>query len=266
MDAAFDVRFTISPGIGRVIEAYDNGRLDELVPEMGEVAVHLLRTWWPLGRMTAVRFTGDIWGPADEATILAQAEKADLGKGTNVLDIACGIGGPGRILARHYGCKVTGVDIDAGTIEVATGLARLEGLTDLVSYQLADKALLPFPDNAFDVVWGRGGWGPADASRDTWREALRVVRSGGQVLATSGADLLPFLTGMGFAEVTFFSYYREERRRNLRKFLRALEVNQDEIITRTGQKNYDEWYQQKSEQLAQALRPDFSAGVLLALK
>jgi len=47
-----------------------------------------------------------------------------------VLDVGCGIGGPSRYLASTFGCQVTGLDLTAEFIALATMLApRLGGCT-----------------------------------------------------------------------------------------------------------------------------------------
>ena len=258
--------FTISPGIEKVIKVFDKENVDSLVPEMGKTSVDILKKWWHMGRMTGVRITGDIWSPCGEDSILTQAEKSNINRDKRVLDIACGIGGPGRILARHYGCKVTGIDLDSEAIEVAKGLTKLEKLENLVSFEAGDRACLPYNDDSFDIVWGHGGWGINDDFRQTWREAARVVKIGGQIITRANPDTLKYLIELGFSEIRFFSYYREERRNNLRRFLQALEENRDEIISRTGEKNYEEWYNQKSKQLKEAMLPVFDDGISLAIR
>ncbi len=258
--------FTISPGIKKVIEAFDKGRIDSLIPKMGKTAVDILKKWWHWGRMTGVRITGDIWSPCGKHSILAQASKADINQNKRVLDIACGIGGPGRILARHYGCRIIGVDIDSESIEVAKALTKLEGLENFMSFEVGDRIHLPYDDHSFNVVWGHGGWGLNDDFRQTWREAARVVKIGGQVISYGEPELLNYFVELGFPEIRFFSYYREERRNNLQHFLQALKENRDEIISRTNKKNYEEWYRQKSQQLKNTMLPTFHKGIFLAIK
>jgi len=68
--------FTISPGIEKVIRAYDSGTLDTLTPEMGEQAVAIWKKWWNRGKLTAARFTGDIFGPCSEDNIITKASGA----------------------------------------------------------------------------------------------------------------------------------------------------------------------------------------------
>ena len=145
--------FTISQGIGKVIEAFDKGKVDSLIPKIGKAAVDILKKWWHMGRMTCVRITGDIWSPCGEESILVRVGKANINRDKRVLDIACGIGGPGRIIARHYGCMVIGIDMDGETIEVARALTKLEGLENLVSYEVGDRAHLPCDDYSFDIVY-----------------------------------------------------------------------------------------------------------------
>ena len=49
---------------------------------------------------------------ADE--IRALAVRAGVGSGVSVLDVCCGIAGPGRFLTRELGCTYLGIDASAG--------------------------------------------------------------------------------------------------------------------------------------------------------
>jgi SAM-dependent methyltransferase len=81
---------------------------------------------------------------ADE--IRALALRAGVGSGVSVLDVCCGIAGPGRFLARELGCAYLGVDASAGAIDIAR--ARAEGL----DCRFAVARVPPLPDGEFDVV------------------------------------------------------------------------------------------------------------------
>jgi SAM-dependent methyltransferase len=70
-----------------------------------------------------------------------------------VLDVGCGIGGPGRFLTTRYGCTVTGIDLTSEFVEVARDLNARVGLGDAIDVQVGDALDLPFPDDSFDVVW-----------------------------------------------------------------------------------------------------------------
>jgi sarcosine/dimethylglycine N-methyltransferase len=80
------------------------------------------------------------------------AELARIAAGTSVLDVGAGIGGPARLLAAAFGCKVTGVDLSASFVDAARYLTERTGQSDLVSFETASALELPFEDNRFDVV------------------------------------------------------------------------------------------------------------------
>ena len=56
--------------------------------------------------------------------IRALAERAGVGPGVAVLDLGCGVGGPGRLLAREFGCDYLGVDFSASALAIARERAR----------------------------------------------------------------------------------------------------------------------------------------------
>ena len=103
--------------------------------------------------------TPEILAPADQihggglASTVSQAAEISLGPDMRVLDVGCGIGGPARYLATTFGCRVTGIDLSADSIETARLLTAKMALQDRVDFDLADATMLPFEDGAFDVVW-----------------------------------------------------------------------------------------------------------------
>jgi SAM-dependent methyltransferase len=78
--------------------------------------------------------------------IRALASRAGIGPGVGVLDLCCGIGGPGCLLTRELGCDYLGVDFSAS----AVALAR-ERAGDLPC-RFAVAQVPPLPAGAFDVV------------------------------------------------------------------------------------------------------------------
>jgi SAM-dependent methyltransferase len=78
--------------------------------------------------------------------IRALAMQAGIGPEVTVLDLCCGIGGPGRLLARELGCDYLGVDTSAS----AVALAR-ERAGDLPC-RFAAAHVPPLPAGSFDVV------------------------------------------------------------------------------------------------------------------
>jgi SAM-dependent methyltransferase len=78
--------------------------------------------------------------------IRALATQAGVGSGVTLLDLCCGIGGPGRLLTRELGCVYLGVDRSA----TAIALAR-ERAGDLPC-RFATAHVPPLPAGSFDVV------------------------------------------------------------------------------------------------------------------
>src|SRR6478609_1895260 len=74
------------------------------------------------------------------------AGQAGIAHGVSVLDLCCGIAGPGRFITRELGCRYLGVDLSAGAIEIARDEAG-----DLpCRFQVA--VIPPLPPGTFDVV------------------------------------------------------------------------------------------------------------------
>lgn len=78
--------------------------------------------------------------------ILRLAERASIGSGTSVLDLCCGVGGPGLLIARRLGCNYFGVDASASAVRIAQSRAR-----DLdCRFDVAEVP--PLPAGRWDVV------------------------------------------------------------------------------------------------------------------
>jgi 2-polyprenyl-6-hydroxyphenyl methylase / 3-demethylubiquinone-9 3-methyltransferase len=71
-------------------------------------------------------------------------------RGLRVLDIGCGGGALAEELAR-LGCRVTGLDVSARSIDVARRHAVAGGLR--ISYCVARGESLPYDDESFDVAY-----------------------------------------------------------------------------------------------------------------
>src|SRR5437899_405697 len=72
-------------------------------------------------------------------------------RGKSVLDYGCGHGMAAVVLARA-GATVTALDLSPGYVNEARQRAAANGVT--VTCTAADGEELPFPDAAFDAVWG----------------------------------------------------------------------------------------------------------------
>jgi SAM-dependent methyltransferase len=78
--------------------------------------------------------------------ILALAERAGIARGVSVLDLCCGVAGPGRFITRRLGCRYLGVDSSASAIEIA----RARSGDVACRFDVAEVP--PLPPGTFDVV------------------------------------------------------------------------------------------------------------------
>lgn len=100
-------------------------------------------------------------------------------KGEHILDIGCGIGGPARWIAAHFGCRVSGIDLTPEFIAAAKALIVATGQSAQVDVQNASATALPFADATFDRVYSQNViMNVADKAR-FYAEALRVLKPGG---------------------------------------------------------------------------------------
>ena len=109
------------------------------------------------------------------------AELAAITSEDEVLDAGSGIGGTARFLADRYRCRVTAIDLTEEYCEIARWLNRLTGLDDRIGVRQGDVTDLPFADATFDVVTSQHvQMNVADKAR-LYREARRVLRTGGRL-------------------------------------------------------------------------------------
>jgi ubiquinone/menaquinone biosynthesis C-methylase UbiE len=81
---------------------------------------------------------------AGEIRLLAQ--RARIGPGVSVLDLCCGVAGPGRMITAESGCRYLGVDQSASALAAARERAR-----DLPC-RFEQAHLPPLPRGCFEVV------------------------------------------------------------------------------------------------------------------
>ncbi len=87
---------------------------------------------------------------AQENLIRLLAEKADIKKGSKILDVGCGIGGTSIYLAKHFDAHTTGITLSAVQVRMAEERAR--GLDTDSNFQVMDAERMNFR-NPFDVLW-----------------------------------------------------------------------------------------------------------------
>lgn len=114
------------------------------------------------------------------------AEVAGIKSEDHVLDAGCGIGGSSIWMAKNLGCRATGITVSAEQVGHAGRNAKRHGVQDKVRFEVSDFCKTPFPDESFDVVWAVESSCYAIDKRDFFREAYRVLKKGGTLIACDG--------------------------------------------------------------------------------
>ena len=94
----------------------------------------------------------DEFHTAGRVTTLKALETMPLVPEMHVLDAGCGIGGTARVLAREYGCRVTGIDLTPQFVEVARALTERMDLTEQCDFHVGSVTQMPFADTTFDAA------------------------------------------------------------------------------------------------------------------
>jgi SAM-dependent methyltransferase len=152
----------------------------------GELLAPVLGALQAAGRPTQAIDSDDLAG-LDEfhgrgrSATIALLRKAGLQAGERVLDVGAGIGGPARVMARHFGAEVCTVDPTARFVELALELNRRCGLDDAITVTRGESAALPFGDGGFDLVVTQAVWASVADKGAMLAEARRVLRPGGRM-------------------------------------------------------------------------------------
>jgi cyclopropane fatty-acyl-phospholipid synthase-like methyltransferase len=110
------------------------------------------------------------------------AGKGAMAPGVSVLDVGCGIGTPACFLARHYGCRVTGISTSAIGVEQASRRSQERGLSDRVSFVVRDGMNNGMADASFDRVWVLESSHLMPRKDALLAECARVLRPGGSLV------------------------------------------------------------------------------------
>jgi len=106
-----------------------------------------------------------------------------LEPGATLVDLACGRGGYGLLIARATGARLIGVDFSAQAIAEAREQGRHLGV-DGAQFQVGDLTGSGLPDGAADAVLCTDSIQFPDEPARAYAEIRRVLRSGGRVALT----------------------------------------------------------------------------------
>jgi SAM-dependent methyltransferase len=110
--------------------------------------------------------------------IRAFAERAGVAPGVALLDLCCGVGGPGRFLTREFGCEYLGVDASASAVAIAR--ERADGLR----CRFATAQVPPLPFRPVDVVLLLETMLAFEDKNAVMREVAAALRPGGRFAFT----------------------------------------------------------------------------------
>jgi ubiquinone/menaquinone biosynthesis C-methylase UbiE len=126
--------------------------------------------------------TRDHWWHDDFIALVAKRWRLEAAR--SVLDVGCGVGHWGRVLAPVLptDARLLGVDREPAWIEEATARAATAGLGGRFTYQVGVAESLPFPNGTFDVVTCQTLLIHVRDPAAVLAELVRVARPGGLVL------------------------------------------------------------------------------------
>jgi len=176
----------------RVAKFY--GELSSLELVLGSLAADGIETEHPRARDIYTRgFDCQNLGTFPMLEVLAGvvAEYGAPAPDDELLDIGCGLGGPGRFLADRFGCTVVGTDLLEKRIAIAKALTQKTGLDERISYRQADATDLPFRAGIFAQVWMLDVSMHVRDKRALFGEIARVLKPGGLLVMHEQLGPLP---------------------------------------------------------------------------
>jgi sterol 24-C-methyltransferase len=107
------------------------------------------------------------------------AHRLELTQGKVALDVGCGIGGPGRTMARFSESTVVGLNNNAYQLERARHHTRTQRLEGQCKYLKGDFMHIPEKDNTFDAAFAIEATCHAPDKVGVYSEIARVLKPGG---------------------------------------------------------------------------------------
>jgi ubiquinone/menaquinone biosynthesis C-methylase UbiE len=112
------------------------------------------------------------------AEVRRLAHQARVSPGDSVLDLCCGVAGPGRMITAESGCRYLGVDHSASALAIARQLAGN------LPCRFEQAHLPPLPDGRFEVVFLLETLLAFPDKEALMGEVTRVLEAGGRFAFT----------------------------------------------------------------------------------
>jgi ubiquinone/menaquinone biosynthesis C-methylase UbiE len=124
-------------------------------------------------------FDQDHYGGLEAVETLGR--RAGIDAASRVLDVCAGLAGPARFMARRWGARVTGIDLNPERAAGARRLSAAVGLDGLVRMVRGDAQVLPFRVGAFTAVVSQEGLLHVPDKAEALAECRRVLLPGGRI-------------------------------------------------------------------------------------
>jgi SAM-dependent methyltransferase len=124
----------------------------------------------------------EIQNPTSADKLLLLGTRLGLGPDSRVLDIASGRGGPALLLATESGCSWHGIELSPDFHAVAVERIAEAGLSDRVTFELADAAQAVHEAESYDAALCLGASFVYGSLADTVDALAPAVRPGGHVV------------------------------------------------------------------------------------
>jgi sarcosine/dimethylglycine N-methyltransferase len=160
-----------------VVDFYNRHPISE-----GQIEDALRRLGKDLGRLRPedlYELDQDHYGGLEAVEALAKRARIDAA--SRVLDVCAGLAGPARFIARTWGARVTGIDLNAERAAGARRLTDRVGLGRLVRMVRGDAQSLPFAPAAFTAVVSQEGLLHVPDKGRVLDECCRVLVVGGRI-------------------------------------------------------------------------------------
>jgi len=118
---------------------------------------------------------------AQEKLIKLLINKAQIKKGSKVLDIGCGIGATSIYLSKNYNCKVKGITISPKQIEMARTLSS--NLKPLIKpdFEVGDANNLNLKEQ-FDIIWSVEMISHLEKRKEFLKKCAHLLKKEGRII------------------------------------------------------------------------------------
>lgn len=123
-----------------------------------------------------------IQNPLSASKIRFLGEQLRLGPGVDVLDVACGKGGPAVLLARDFGCRILGIERAEEFAAAARDRVASAGLESLVEIVVGDAKDVELEPHRYDVAMCLGASFVWEGLPGTLAALTPATKTGGHVV------------------------------------------------------------------------------------